>query len=50
MKIDLHTGLQGFTIGAIAMAYVANYNRSQLPMAVLCVIISIICRLGSKKY
>ena len=42
----LYTVLQGFGAGAIIMAYVANYNRSQLPLAILCMIISILLRIG----
>lgn len=50
IKEHLYTGLQGFGIGAIVMAYVSNYNRSQLPIAALCIIISILLRFTDKKY
>lgn len=50
MKIShLYTGVQGFGLGAIAMAYVANYNRSQLPIALLCLGVSIVCRIKTQK-
>lgn len=41
----LYSGLQGFGFGAIIMAYINNYNRSQLPFALLCLILSILFRL-----
>lgn len=40
----LYSGLQGFALGAILMAYVVDYNRSQLPMAFIFLIISIALR------
>lgn len=48
MKIaeHIHTGLQGFGFGAIVMAYIANYNRDQLLMALIFLIFSILLRLG----
>lgn len=36
----LLTALQGFLVGAIVMAFIADYNRSQLPLAVLCLLAS----------
>lgn len=44
MKIDLYTGLQGFALAAILIAYVADYNRSQLPFALMCLIFSVMLR------
>lgn len=51
MKVEehLYTGFQGFCLGAIVMAYITNYNRTQLPIAVVCLVISILSRLASKK-
>lgn len=49
MKIDLYTGFQGFCLGAIAMAYVYNYNRRQLLIAITFLTLSIISRLLYKK-
>jgi hypothetical protein len=51
MKIEehLYTAFQGFLVGAIVMAYVSNYNRSQLPIALLFAVIGILSRVGSKK-
>lgn len=40
----LYSGFQGFCIGAIVMAYIADYNRSQLPFALVCILISILLR------
>lgn len=45
----LYSGFQGFCIGAIVMAYINNYNTSQLPFALICIVISILARIGSKK-
>lgn len=45
----LYSAFQGFCIGSIVMAYVANYNTSRLPIAILCIAVSILSRLGSKK-
>lgn len=39
-----YTGAQGFALGGIAMAYIANYNRSQLPFALICWTLSILFR------
>lgn len=47
-KEHLYTAFQGGAIGAIAMAYVADYNRSQLPLAIICIVISILSRVASK--
>lgn len=44
----LHTAIQGFGAGSIVMAYVSNYNRSQLPLATILLVMSILFRLGSK--
>lgn len=44
----LFTAIQGFGAGAIVMAYVCGYNLSQLPIAALCLFVSVISRLGSK--
>lgn len=49
LKEHLYSALQGFGLGGIVMAYITNYNRSQLPIALLCLIFSIVCRFGSKK-
>lgn len=50
MKIEnLYTWLQGFGLGAITMAYVANYNRKQLPIAALFLVFSILLRVKTKK-
>lgn len=46
MKIDWYTGVQGFLAGAIVMACICGYNRSQMPIAIVCWIASIIFRLG----
>ena len=32
VREHLYTALQGFACGAIVMAYITNYNRSQLPL------------------
>ncbi len=46
---NLITCFQAFCLGAIVMAYVADYNRNQLPTALLFLTISIVFRLiGSK--
>ena len=45
VREHLYTALQGFAGGAIVMAYITNYNRSQLPIAVLCLLFSIAVRL-----
>lgn len=42
----LYTALQGFRARVIIMVYVANYNRSQLLLAILCMIISVLLRIG----
>jgi len=44
----VYTALQGFGAGAIVMAYVANYNKGQLPIAMMCLIASVILRIRSK--
>lgn len=51
MKFEehLYSGVQGFGLGAILMAYVCNYNRSQLPFALMCLVFSILSRLAYKK-
>lgn len=36
--------VQGLAAGAIIMAYICNYNRSQLPIAIICLIASVISR------
>ena len=41
----LYTALQSFAAGAIVMAYIANYNRNQLQIAVLCLLFSIAVRM-----
>lgn len=41
----LLTLVQGFGLGALVMAYVADYNRGQLPLAVMFLVISIIFRI-----
>lgn len=33
MKGNIYTAIQGFALGGIAMAYISDYNRSQLPLA-----------------
>lgn len=48
-KEHLYSGLQGFGLGAIVMAYINNYNVRQLPIALICLIFSILCRFGSAK-
>lgn len=45
VREHLYTALQGFASGAIVMAYITNYNRSQLPIAVLCLLFSIVTRM-----
>lgn len=45
----LYTALQGFGFGAIVMAYITNYNTSQLPTALIGLTLSVICRIASKK-
>ena len=45
----LYSGVQGFALGGIIMAYIADYNRSQLPIALLFLGISFICRIAYKK-
>lgn len=44
----LYTALQAGAIGAILMAYIADYNRGQLPLAIMCLSLSILCRIASK--
>ena len=44
-RSQVHTALQGFVAGAIVMAYITNYNRSKLPMAICCLLLSIAPRL-----
>ena len=44
----LYSGIQGFTFGVIVMAYVCDYNRSRLPIAILCLIFSLVMRLGNE--
>lgn len=40
----LYDIVQGFAAGALVMAFIADYNRSSLPMAFICLILSIILR------
>lgn len=49
IKGNILSGLQGFGLGAILMAYVCNYNRSQLPVAVMCLVASVIFRVITKE-
>lgn len=46
MKIEeyLYSGILGFCFGAMAMGYVADYNRSKLPFALLIIAISILSK------
>ena len=50
MKFSEHlfTALQGFAFGSIIMAYINNYNRSQLPFAFLTLIFSILLIINKK--
>jgi len=48
VKIDWYTGVQGFAAGAIVMACICNYNRSQMPIAIVAWFMSIIFRLGDE--
>lgn len=48
VREHLYTTLQGFAAGAIVMAYITNYNRNQLHIAVLCLLFSIAVRMGEK--
>lgn len=41
-KISYLSLLHSFTLGAIVMAYIADYNRSQLPWAIICLSVGII--------
>ena len=45
---NFHSALQGFATGAIITAYIADYNRNQLPIAAVCLILSIVLRMISK--
>lgn len=38
------TALDGFLAGAIVMALITGYNRSSMPIAIVCLIASILCR------
>ena len=42
---QLYTALQSFVAGSIVMAYIANYHRNQLQIAVLCLLFSIVTRM-----
>lgn len=44
----LYSAIQGFGFGAIVMAFVAGYNTSQLPLALICLIASVVFRLTDK--
>ena len=39
------TCIQCFGAGSIVMAFIADYNRSQLPLAAICLLYSVILRL-----
>ena len=41
----LYDIVQGFAAGSIVMAFIADYNRSSLPIAFICLMLSIIWRL-----
>ena len=43
---NLLTGLQGFGFGAIVMAYICNYNKDQLPVALVLLTFSVISRIS----
>ena len=49
-KSHFYTAFQGFLVGALLMAYVADYNREQLPFALLALILSFLCRFASGRY
>lgn len=48
-KEHFFTALQGFGLGAIIMGFVANYNITQLPIALICLVFSIFLRIGDNK-
>lgn len=45
----LYSAFQGFLAGIIFMAYIVDYNRSRLPIAILFLVIGVLSRLASKK-
>lgn len=49
-KSHFYTAFQGFLLGALVMAYVADYNRSQLPLAFLAFMLSVLCRFASDRF
>lgn len=46
----VYTAFQGFALGVIVMGFITNYNRSRLPIALICIIISIVSRFLSERY
>ena len=40
----LYDIVQGFAAGVLVMAFIADYNRSSLPIAFICLMLSIILR------
>lgn len=47
-KKYFYAGLQGFCLGAIVMAYIADYNREQLPIAVGCLVLAVLSNIYSE--
>ena len=49
-KEHFHTALQAFAVGALVMAYIADYNTRQLPIASVAVALSILLRILQNRY
>lgn len=47
LKENLYSAFQGFLLGSIVMAYIADYNKEQLPIAFMFLAISVLSRLAS---
>ena len=45
----IYTAIQAFVLCVIVMEFIFNYNRSQLPIALICLIISVFARVLNKK-
>lgn len=44
LSSHLYSAFQGFALGLIVMAYICDYNTSQLPLAFGCLCISVLTR------
>lgn len=39
----LSSSAQGFLAGLILMAIICDYNRNQMPIGIICLIVSVLC-------